>query len=217
MLLSAFCTFHFFNITLAKPSLCFVICIKGVAGRQNQITPFSFITSHSVIFKLRPSTETTHFHIYNHKVQHPPLLWTLHTGQLFSFPPLSSSPKQILIYNSVSYDLRKCRRLLSATSLHVCAHCRRSKTKFRRLGWFYFKSAHVFIMHRKSETTPSVKAICCLDCSFIAGEITSCFVNCRDRDTCILMAGFWMFLHFDRHCMNNFSMLCGGARVKITL
>lgn len=49
------------------------------------------------------------------------------------------------------------------------------------------------------------------------GKMTSCFVNCRDGDTCILMADFWMFLHFDRRRMNNFSTLCGAARVKIRL
>lgn len=77
-----------------------------------------------------------------------------------------------MIYNSHdlwSPGVLKYHHLLSYLFIHAPT-TDEEKTRYRCIGWFHSKPAHVFIMHNKSKTTWSVRAICCLCCSFIAGQ-----------------------------------------------
>lgn len=100
--------------------------------------------------------------------------------------------KQTMIYNSHdlwSPGVLKYHHLLSYLFIHAPT-TDEEKTRYRCIGWFHSKPAHVFIMHNKSKTTWSVRAICCLCCSLLLGKMISCFVNCSDGDACILMGHF---------------------------
>lgn len=173
-----------------------------------------------MVFKTQTIGRDHHdFHIYDHKSATSSFIVNCaHRTAVSLLVPRPSASKQTLIYNS---------RELRSPKVPPSAQRRRFYTRAPTAGGVKLNADawDDFILNllmcllctvnlkplRVSKQSVASAALLWL------GKMTSCFVNCRDGDTCILMADFWMFLHFDRRRMNNFSMLCGAARVKIRL
>lgn len=159
--------------------------------------------------KPKSSANTSCFLIYDHPGGH-----LLINAQRYNWTAvLLLNPyksKQTMIYNSHdlwSPGVLKYHHLLGYLFIHAPT-TDGEKTRYRCIGWFHSKPAHVFIMHNKSKTTWGVRAICCLCCSFIAGQNDKLLCKLRRWRRMHINGTFPISLRFCRVKMNNCRTFC---------
>lgn len=123
----------------------------------------------------------------------------------FTPQPPSCTSKQTVIYNS--HDLRsfgglKYRRLLSHSFIHAPS-TDKVKLDVDPLDDFIQNLLMCLLCTINLKPLGVSKQSVASAALLLPGKMISCFVNCGDSDTCILMEEFWMSLHFDQCKMNN--------------
>lgn len=120
-------------------------------------------------------------------------------------PPHPCTSKQTMIYNSCdlwSITALKYRRLLSHSFIHAPT-TDKVKLDVDALDDFIQNLLMCLLCTINLKPLGMSQQSVALAALLLPGEMISCFVNCRDSDTCILMGDFGCPYIFDQHKINN--------------